>query len=159
MLSCEILWVLNTTQTAMCRNSLPEEVQNVHKHVLCFPKNTCQNPADAPSIGKYLAQATCPKISLLVGSGKYSFLNILWFFSGSLYISECSCCSLLWYPTSTATHGCSGLSEHLSSLILAPASRWVVWTVVMLHSPCSVLSFWEFLFLPQKTSANYFSVF
>lgn len=59
------------------KQCLPEEVQNVHKHVLCFPKDTCQNPADASSIGKYLAQAMSPKISPLVGSGKYSFFNIL----------------------------------------------------------------------------------
>ncbi|RLW11381.1 hypothetical protein DV515_00001390 [Chloebia gouldiae] len=43
---------------------------------------------------------------------------------GSLYISERFCCSLLWCPISTATRGFSGPSEHLSSLILAPASRF-----------------------------------
>lgn len=124
-----------------------------------FLRTTCQSPADAPSRGKYLAQAMSPKISLLVGSGKYSFLNILTSFSsGSLYISECFCCSLLWCPISIATGGFSGLSEHLSRLILAPASRWVMWTVVMLHSLCSVL-FFSGSFFPQKTSPNSFSGF
>lgn len=81
LFSC--IFLLNTVGAKHNPNSrlqkqcLPEEVQNVHKHVLCFPKDTCQNPAGASSVGKYLAQATSPKISILVGSGKYSFFNIL----------------------------------------------------------------------------------
>lgn len=152
--SCVFLWntvgAKHNPNSHLQKQCLPEEVQNVHKHVLCFAKDTCQNPADASSIGKYLAQAMSPKISLLVGSGKYSFLNIL-----TSFLFGFSLCKwmLLLFPAvvsshsiSTATHGFSDLSEHLPSLILAPASRWVVWTVVMLHSLCSVLIFWGFLF-------------
>lgn len=77
---CVFLWnsvgAKHNPTSRLQKQRLPKKVQNVHKHVLCFPKDTCQNPADASSTGKYLAQTTSPKISLLVGSGKYSFLNV-----------------------------------------------------------------------------------
>ena len=90
LFSCTSLWhsvgAKHNPNSCLQKQCLPEEGQNVDKQGLCFPKDTCQNPADAPSIGKYLAQATSPKISLLVGTGKYFNFNIrISFFWFSLY--------------------------------------------------------------------------
>lgn len=162
LFSCVSLWntvgAKHNPNSRLQKQCLPEEVQNVHTHVLCFPKDTCQNPADASSIGKYLAQALSPKISLLVGSGKYSFFNILISF---FWLSLCKW-MLLSFPAAVSNkHSHSMFFRSLRALTQSHFSSCLkVSGVNCCHAALCLLCPMLLNFLcPQKTSPNSFSVF
>lgn len=157
--SCEVLWVPNATQTAICRNSVSRRQCKTWANVFYFPKDTSQNPADASSVGKYLALATSPNISLLLGSGKCSFQNVFIPFFGSLYVSEPLWLFLLQCPISTATlEGLLGSHRALTQSLSAPASRCEL-ALLLCRTLFGLSRASQSFLLPQRTSSTSFSVF
>lgn len=68
--SCIFWWKCTKLLTQIEKTAFPKGVLNMLRRVLCFPKDTCQNLADIPSIEKCLASAVSLRISPLVDSRK-----------------------------------------------------------------------------------------
>lgn len=144
---------------AICRNSVSQRQCKTCANAFYFPKDTCQNPADASSAGKYLAPTMSPKVSLLVGSGKCSFQNVFIPFFYSLYVCEPLWLFLLQCPISTATlGGLLGSLRALTQSLSAPVLRCEL-TLLLCRTLFGLSHASESFLLPHRTSSTSFSVF